>query len=144
MSTNIEKNLSSVFGVYRTIHFSWCQTMIHWVRFSIGSKPMKDSYNLELGWPGVAKVSCILRHRGLQLILAYSWARLAILVAGNRRGESFYFFCFFPLIPVRLSSLPLCFISSTISFISSLPYSGRRHKMTHKGWRVVKPQHNQI
>ena len=31
-------------------------------------------------------------------------------------------------------------ISSTISF---LPFSGRRHKMTYKGWRVIKPQHNQ-
>ena len=33
------------------------------------------------------------------------------------------------------------FISSAISFISLLPFSGRWHKMTHKGWRVVKPQH---
>ena len=31
---------------------------------------------------GGAKVSCILRHRGVQLILAYSWARPAIFVAG--------------------------------------------------------------
>ena len=32
-------------------------------------------------------VSCILRHRGVQLILAYSWVRPAILVAGKgRRG----------------------------------------------------------
>ena len=31
--------------------------------------------------PG-AKVSCILCHRGVQLVLAYSWARPAILVAG--------------------------------------------------------------
>ena len=30
------------------------------------------------GGPGVAKVSCILRHQGFQLILAYSWARLAV------------------------------------------------------------------
>ena len=34
------------------------------------------------GWSGGAKVSCILCHRGVQLILAYSWARPAILVAG--------------------------------------------------------------
>ena len=33
------------------------------------------------------------------------------------------------------------FISSAISFISLLPFSGRWHKMTHKGCRVVKPQH---
>ena len=41
------------------------------------------------GWSGEAKVSCILRHRGVQLILAYSWARLAILVAGMGRGGMF-------------------------------------------------------
>ena len=35
------------------------------------------------------------------------------------------------------------FIFSTISSISFLPFSGRQHKVTHKGWRVVKPQYNQ-
>ena len=40
---------------------------------------------------GGAKVSCILRHRGVQLILAYSWARPAILVAGKGRGGMFSF-----------------------------------------------------
>ena len=38
-----------------------------------------DNY---LGWSGMAKVSCILHHRGVKLILAYGWAGLAILVAG--------------------------------------------------------------
>ena len=33
------------------------------------------------GLSGVVKVSCILRHWGVQLIMAYSWARPAILVA---------------------------------------------------------------
>ena len=87
-------------------------------------------------------MSCILCHQGGQLILAYSWARLAILVAGKDRGECLYFFCFFPFIPVPLSSLSLSFIFPTISSISFLPFSGRRHKMTHKGWCLVKPQHN--
>ena len=87
--------------------------------------------------------SCILRHRGVQLILAYNWARPVTLVAGKGRGGMFYFFCFFTFILVRLSYLSLSFISSTISSISFLPFSGRRHKMTHKVWRVVKPQHNQ-
>ena len=94
------------------------------------------------GWSDGVKVSCILRHRGVQLILAYIWSRPAILVAGKGRGECFYFFCFFTFIPVPLSSLFLSFIS-TISSISFLPSFGRWHKMTHKGWRVVKPQHNQ-
>ena len=95
------------------------------------------------GWSGGAKVLCILHHWGVQLILAYSWARPAILVVGKGRGGMFYFFCFFTFIPVPLSSLSLSFISSTLSSISFLPLSGRRHKMTLKGWRVVKPQHNQ-
>ena len=42
-----------------------------------------------------------------------------------------------------LSSLSLSLISSTISSVTFLPFSGRRHKMTHKGWHVIKPQHNQ-
>ena len=94
-------------------------------------------------WSGGAKVLCILHHWGVQLILAYGWARPAILVVGKGRGECFYFFCFFTFFPVPLSSLSLSFISSTLSSISFLPFSGRRHKMTLKGWRVVKPQHNQ-
>ena len=32
-------------------------------------------------------VSCILRHRGVQLKLAYSWARPAILVAGKGKKK---------------------------------------------------------
>ena len=43
------------------------------------------------GWSGGAKVSCILCHRGVQLILAYSWARPAILVAGKGREVMFLF-----------------------------------------------------
>ena len=93
-----------------------------------------------LGWSGVVKLSCILRHRDVQLILAYSWARFGILVAGEGRGgECFYFFCFFTFTLIPLSSLSL----SSIASISFLPFSARRHKMIHKGWRVVKPKHNQ-
>ena len=43
---------------------------------------------------------------------------------------------FFP-VPLFLSS-PLLLLLSVF-----LPFSGRLHKMTHKGWRVIKPQHNQ-
>ena len=46
------------------------------------------------GCQGGAKVSCILRHRDVQLILAYSWARPAILVAGKGRGGMFLFLLF--------------------------------------------------
>ena len=83
-------------------------------------------------WLGGMKVSFILRHRGAQLILAYSWARPAILVAGKGRGDVFIS-SVSSLIPVPLSSLSLSFISCTISSIFFLPFSGRRHKMTHKG-----------
>ena len=44
---------------------------------------------------------------------------------------------------IFLSPLSLCFISATISSISLLPFSWRQHKMTLKGWHVIKPQHNQ-
>ena len=74
----------------------------------------------------------------VHLILVYSWARPAILVAGKGRGGCFYFFCFFTFIPVPLSSLSPSFIS-TISSISFLPISERWHKMTHRGWHVIKP-----
>ena len=47
-----------------------------------------------LGWLGGAKVLCILHHWGVQLILAYSWARPAILVVGKGRGGMFLFLLF--------------------------------------------------
>ena len=43
---------------------------------------------------GEAKVSCILLHRGVQLILAYSWTRPAVLAAGKGRGGFFLFLLF--------------------------------------------------
>ena len=45
-------------------------------------------------WLGVAKVSCILRHQGVRLILAYSWARPVIHVAGKGKGGMFFFLLF--------------------------------------------------
>ena len=73
--------------------------------------------HLLLGWSGGAKVSSILRRRGVQLILAYNWARPAILVAGKGRGGMFFIFSVSSLSLVPLSSLFLFFISSTISSI---------------------------
>ena len=52
------------------------------------------THQQQWGWSGVAMVSCILRHRGVQLKLAYSWARPAILVAGKGRGGMFLFLLF--------------------------------------------------
>ena len=39
------------------------------------------------GWLGVEEMSYTLSHRGIQLILAYNWARPAILVAGRGWGH---------------------------------------------------------
>ena len=49
---------------------------------------------VDWGWSGGAKVLCILHHWGVQLILAYSWARPAILVVGKGRGGMFLFLLF--------------------------------------------------
>ena len=46
------------------------------------------------GWSGGAKVLCILHHWGVQLILAYIWARPAILVVDKSRGGMFLFLLF--------------------------------------------------
>ena len=65
--------------------------------FMIVSIPYINLLNLSwkiMGWSGGAKVSCILRHRGVQLILAYSWASPAILVEGKGRGGMFFFLLF--------------------------------------------------
>ena len=75
----------------------------------------------------MAKVSCILRHWGVQL----SWAMPAILVAGKGGGD--VFISCVSLLPFLFSFFPVPIICSTISSVSFLPFSGRRHKMTHKG-----------
>ena len=75
-------------------------------------------------------VSCILCHRGIQPLLAYSWPRSAILVSGKGRGGMFLFLHFHSyssFFPVPLFHL------LTISSISFFRFSGRLHKMTHKG-----------
>ena len=78
------------------------------------------------GWSGGAMGSCISRHRGVQLILAYSSARPVIIVAvSGRVGDCLYFFCYFTFSSVPLSSLSLSFIPSAISSISFFLFSGR-------------------
>ena len=54
----------------------------------------KTVLDIRWGWSGGAKVLCILYHWGVQLILAYSWARPAILVVGKGRGGMFLFLPF--------------------------------------------------
>ena len=117
----------------------WIPTLIWSCSYSLTELVTTCQFVLYPKYSGGAKKLCILCHRAIRLILAYSWARPAILAADKGRGGMFYFFCFFTSIPVPLSSLFLSFIST----VSSLPFSGRQHKMTHKGWCVVKPHHNQ-
>ena len=78
----------------------------------------KDS---EDGRLGEAKVTSILRQRGVQLILAYNWARPASLVAGKARGGwgCFYFFCFFTFIHFPFSPVPLLHFLYYLFYLSS-------------------------
>ena len=80
---------------------------------------------------------------GLQLGI-----RPAILVANKGRRECFFFlFCFFLFLSFHSCStfFPVPLSSPLLSLLFLLRFSGRRHKikMSHKGWRVVKPHHNQ-
>ena len=61
---------------------------------------------------------------GVQLKLAFSCARPAVLAAG-KDGGMFSFFCFFTLIHFPVCSLSLAFISFASSSISFLPFLGR-------------------
>ena len=104
--------------------------------------PMAMSRSQTELWLGVVKVLCILRRQGFQLILAYSWARPAILIECKNRGGMFLF-----LLCLHFQSCSSFFLVPLFHLlfysISFLPFSGRHHKMTHKGWHIVKPQHNQ-
>ena len=64
-----------------------------------------------LGWLGEAKVSYSFSHCGAQLILAYCWARPAVLAAGKKRGgmllflKFLYFLLFSSFFPTPLFHL---------------------------------------
>ena len=104
-------SLSSV--IYHLVHqFCWDSYMSCIVR-------KHTFWGVGEGWSGGAKVTCILRHRCVQLILAYSLARPAVLVAGKGRGGIFLFLCLFTFILVPLSSLFFSFISSTLFYTFS-------------------------
>ena len=90
--------------------------IVKYVRWFCWDPDMWNGSDEIRGWSGGAKV-CILCHRGVQLILAYSWARPAILVAGKGRGGMFLFLLFLhfhscsSFFPVPLSSLRLSLLS---------------------------------
>ena len=93
------------------------------MNFLIGV-PNTEYTSCPVGWLGEAKVSCILHHRGVQLIFDYSWARPAILAEGKGRGGMFLFLLFLHF--HSSSFLPCPSLSSPLlSPISFLPFSGR-------------------
>ena len=55
--------------------------------------PLNSKTNKQTNWRwlGVVKMSCILHQQGVQLILAYSWPRPVVLVAGKGEGNVFFF-----------------------------------------------------
>ena len=81
------------------------------MNFLIGV-PNTEYTRCPVGWLGEAKVSCILRYRGVQMIFAYSWAKSAILAAGKGRGGMFLFLLFLHF--HSFSFLPCPFISSPL------------------------------
>ena len=97
-----------------------------------------------VGWSGGAKVLCVSRHLGVQLILTYSWSRPPILVAGKGREGMFLFLLFLHFHSVSTFFPGSLFYLFYYLFWLFLPFSGRRHKKTKKCWCVVKLQHNQI
>ena len=99
----------------------------------------RPSFFFFLGVVGWCEGAVYLTSPGRQLILAYSWARPAILVVGKGRGGMFLFLLFLyfhscsSFFPAPLFHLLYSLFSPTLSSISFLPFSGRRHKMTLKG-----------
>ena len=91
----------------------------------------------------------ILRHRDVQLRLASSWARPAILAVGKGRGGMFVFDFFFFFVHLFLlfhsisffSTVPLIHLLYYLLYLSS-PFLWETTKITHKGWHVVEPQQN--
>ena len=82
-------------------------------------------------------VSCILLHRGVQLILANSWGRPANLAVGKSRGGGgggiFLFLLFLHFHQVSsFSPVPLFHLLYYLFYL--LLFSGTQHKMTYKGW----------
>ena len=90
------KYLNQAFLCYFFLFYKFYPMDFHflWGIFTQTNKWKYDFTQLIRGWSGGAKVSCILRQRGVQLIFAYSWTRPAILVAGKGGGGMFLFLLF--------------------------------------------------
>ena len=80
------------------------------------------------GWLGEAKVSFIWVTR------ASNWYWLTVEQESKGRGGKFLFLHFHSF--SSFSPVPPFHLLYYL-----LPFSGRWHKMTHEGWRVIKPKH---
>ena len=89
--------------------------VVHWLIFC------SLSSSISWVWLSEAKVLCILRHWGVQMILAYTWGRPPVLAAGKGRGGMFLFFSFtfihFPFSPVPLFHLLFCLFYLSSPFL---------------------------
>ena len=87
-------------------------------------------------------MSCTLRHRGTQLILAYSSTKPAVLATSKGRGGMLLFLLFRHFLSFfSFSSVPL-FHFYYLFYLSSL-FQWETAQNDAQGWRIVKPQHNQ-
>ena len=117
LSTVIELLVFEPLGIYCTCSSSWqIKGKYHWGIWTAKATRWR--------WLGETKVSFILGHR-VQLILAYSWARPAILAAGKGRGGMFLFLLFLhchsiSLLPCPSLSSPLLSLLSLFSLSQGL------------------------
>ena len=128
----VDNNFSKYHWIFTKFGTCMCIDIMK-IWFQIANQQILSTFDRVCGWSGVVKVSCILRHRGIQLILAYSWTKPAILVAGKGIGGMFLYFLFLhfhscsSFFPVPLFHR-LCYL-----FYLFFPFCGRMHKMTYKG-----------
>ena len=94
VSFSTKKAYNSAMLMVRTLKLSRDVGPHQWMVLRAKVKVTRTFNTKNRGWSGGAKVLCILHHRGVQLILAYSWARPAILVVGKDRGGLFLFLLF--------------------------------------------------
>ena len=111
-----------------SLSISFISSAISFLSFSAPLLSLLSLFSLSLGddtkWPTRVDVSL----NPNTISQYYRWARPAIFAAGKGRRECFYFFCFFTFIHFPLSPLSLFFISSSVSSISLLPFSGANTK----------------
>ena len=78
-------------------------------------------------------------HRGPFCVVLVFWLQITIESFALFHHIGFDYICF-------TDEVEDLYVDRSFHLLYSLfylPFSGRRHKMTLKGWRVVKPQHNQ-